>query len=178
MLTLSEIVILLPRWSRVIFPFWKRFIQAWDDISNTCMTQKEPTLRSNHEIKRCLVIKLSWFLCSCLAAQTLINRRIAEIEAQVARRQPVEGMYLTYLLSSDKMSRAEIYTCITELLLGGVDTVRWEKKVPQKNISPCSETRISIPCVKTQSVNSDLVHHLNMGQTARCHLLFVDSSVK
>uniref|UniRef100_A0A3Q3VX54 Uncharacterized protein n=1 Tax=Mola mola TaxID=94237 RepID=A0A3Q3VX54_MOLML len=90
MLTLSDIVILLPRWSRAVLPYWKRFVQAWDDL--------------------------------CDVAQTLINRRVAEIEAQLANGKPVEGMYLTYLLSSDRLSRAEVYICITELLLGGVDT--------------------------------------------------------
>lgn len=65
----------------------------------------------------------SQFLCLPTAASSLINKRIAEIEARVASGQSVEGLYLTYLLSSGKLSRAEIYTCITELLLGGVDTV-------------------------------------------------------
>lgn len=41
--------------------------------------------------------------------------------------EPVEGMYLSHLLSSDHITRAEVYTCITELLLGGVDTVRLDK---------------------------------------------------
>lgn len=50
------------------------------------------------------------------------------MEEQLASGKPVEGMYLTYLLSSEKMSRAELYICITELLLGGVDTVRRSKK--------------------------------------------------
>lgn len=90
MLTLSEIVVLFPRWSWSILPFWNRFIQAWDDLYDV--------------------------------AQTLINRRVAEIEAQVSSGEPAEGMYLTYLLSSDKLSRAEVYISITELLLGGVDT--------------------------------------------------------
>ncbi|XP_042369228.1 sterol 26-hydroxylase, mitochondrial [Plectropomus leopardus] len=92
MLTLSETVVLFPRWSRSIVPFWKRFVQAWDDLYDV--------------------------------AQTLINRRVAEIEAQMSRGELAEGMYLTYLLSSDKLSRAEVYISITELLLGGVDTVR------------------------------------------------------
>lgn len=66
----------------------------------------------------------SQVLCLPPAASSLIDRRIAEINAQVANGQSVEGLYLTYLLSSDKMSRAEISACITDLLLGGVDTVR------------------------------------------------------
>lgn len=32
MLTLSETVVLFPRWSRGVLPFWKRFVQAWDDL--------------------------------------------------------------------------------------------------------------------------------------------------
>ncbi|XP_041638291.1 sterol 26-hydroxylase, mitochondrial [Cheilinus undulatus] len=90
MLTLSETVVLFPRWSRRILPFWSRFIQAWDDLYDV--------------------------------ARTLIDRRVTEIEAQVSSREQIEGMYLTYLLSSDRLSRAEVYICITELLLGGVDT--------------------------------------------------------
>ncbi|XP_053170819.1 sterol 26-hydroxylase, mitochondrial [Scomber japonicus] len=90
MLTMSETVVLFPRWSRGILPFWKRFVQAWDDLYDV--------------------------------AQTLINRRIAEIEAQLHSGEPAEGMYLTYLLSTDKLTRAEVYITITELLLGGVDT--------------------------------------------------------
>lgn len=33
MFTLSELVVLLPRWSRTFLPLWKRFFQAWDDLS-------------------------------------------------------------------------------------------------------------------------------------------------
>ncbi|XP_076871784.1 sterol 26-hydroxylase, mitochondrial [Brachyhypopomus gauderio] len=32
MLTLSETVLFLPRWTRTVFPFWTRFVQAWDDL--------------------------------------------------------------------------------------------------------------------------------------------------
>ncbi|XP_039998158.1 sterol 26-hydroxylase, mitochondrial [Xiphias gladius] len=90
MLSISDMVILFPRWARSILPFWKRFVQAWDDLYDV--------------------------------AQTLINRRVAEIEAQVRSDGPAEGLYLTYLLSSDKLNRAEVTISITELLLGGVDT--------------------------------------------------------
>ncbi|XP_041821799.1 sterol 26-hydroxylase, mitochondrial [Chelmon rostratus] len=90
MLTLSDTVLLFPQWSRRILPFWKRFLQAWDDLYDV--------------------------------AQTLIDKRIAEIKAQVSSGEPVEGMYLTYLLSCDKLSRAEVDISVTELMLGGVDT--------------------------------------------------------
>lgn len=90
MLTLSETVILFPRWTRSVLPMWKRFVQAWDDLYDV--------------------------------AKTLIDGRMAEIEAQVRRGECVEGMYLTHLLASDKLSRAEVYISVTELLLGGVDT--------------------------------------------------------
>ncbi|XP_028255545.1 sterol 26-hydroxylase, mitochondrial isoform X2 [Parambassis ranga] len=90
MLSLSQTVPLLPRWSRAILPLWRRFVQAWDDIYDV--------------------------------AQGLVSRRIAEIEARAQRGEPTEGLYLTHMLSSDKLSRDEVYITIAELLLGGVDT--------------------------------------------------------
>lgn len=90
MLLLSNMVALFPRWTRSFLPYWKRFVQAWDDISDV--------------------------------AQSLIERRMKELEEQVRSGAPPDGLYLTYLLSNDKLSRAEVYTSITELLLGGVDT--------------------------------------------------------
>lgn len=32
MLSLSETLVVFPRWSRGILPFWERFVQAWDDL--------------------------------------------------------------------------------------------------------------------------------------------------
>uniref|UniRef100_A0A8C6WQ06 Si:ch211-113j14.1 n=1 Tax=Neogobius melanostomus TaxID=47308 RepID=A0A8C6WQ06_9GOBI len=90
MLDLSNMVALLPRWTRSFLPHWRRFVQAWDDI--------------------------------CDVAQSLIERRLKELEEQVQSGAPPTGLYLTYLLSNEQLSRAEVYTSITELLLGGVDT--------------------------------------------------------
>ncbi|XP_019746464.1 cytochrome P450 27C1 [Hippocampus comes] len=90
MLTLSEIVVIFPRWTRRILPFWKRFVQAWDNLYDI--------------------------------AQKLIDSRLADIQTQTERGELTEGLYLTYLLSSDKITRSEIYISVTELLLGGVDT--------------------------------------------------------
>lgn len=90
MLALSETVLFFPRWTRHIFPFWKRFVQAWDELYDV--------------------------------ARHLIDKKVNEIRDQVARGEEVEGMYLTYLLSSNKLSLGEVYISLTELLLGGVDT--------------------------------------------------------
>ncbi|XP_051752538.1 sterol 26-hydroxylase, mitochondrial [Ctenopharyngodon idella] len=90
MLALSETVLFFPRWTRRIFPFWKRFVQAWDDLYDV--------------------------------ARHLIDKKVKQIHDQVERGEEVEGMYLTYLLSSNKLSLGEVYISLTELLLGGVDT--------------------------------------------------------
>ncbi|KAK3557469.1 hypothetical protein QTP70_027928, partial [Hemibagrus guttatus] len=90
MLTLSETVLFFPRWTRKIFPFWKQFIQAWDDLYDV--------------------------------ARNLIDSKVKQMEEQVQRGDQLEGMYLTYLLSSNKLSLEEVYITIAELLLGGVDT--------------------------------------------------------
>ncbi|XP_013767732.1 cytochrome P450 27C1 [Pundamilia nyererei] len=91
MMTFADMVLLFPRWTRNILPFWKRFVQAWDDL---------------YEV-----------------AQMLIDRRMAEVEAQVSRGEPIEAMYLTYLLSSGKLTKAEVYISATQLLSSGVDTI-------------------------------------------------------
>ncbi|KAJ8352426.1 hypothetical protein SKAU_G00239020 [Synaphobranchus kaupii] len=90
MLTLSDLVLFFPRWTRRFLPYWARFVRAWDDIYDV--------------------------------ARNLIDRRAQEIKDKVARGEEVDGMYLTYLLSSDKLSLGEVYITVTELLLGGVDT--------------------------------------------------------
>lgn len=40
MLSLSDITYLFPRWTRSFVPLWKRFVQAWDDISDVGVQQK------------------------------------------------------------------------------------------------------------------------------------------
>ncbi|KAJ8003561.1 hypothetical protein DPEC_G00149630 [Dallia pectoralis] len=90
MLYLSEVVLFLPKWTRNVLPYWKRFIQAWDDLVGV--------------------------------AKHLIDHKLAQLDVQVQAGQLVEGMYLTDLLSSKKLSLGEIYINVTELLLGAVDT--------------------------------------------------------
>lgn len=44
MLSLSDFTYLFPRWTRSFVPVWKRFVQAWDDISDTGVQQKAAAL--------------------------------------------------------------------------------------------------------------------------------------
>lgn len=57
------------------------------------------------------------------SARNLIDRKVKQLDEQVKRGEKLDGTYLTYLLSSNKLSLAEIYITLTELLLGGIDTV-------------------------------------------------------
>lgn len=45
MLALSETVLFFPRWTRHIFPFWKRFVQAWDDLYDVGMLKINVCIR-------------------------------------------------------------------------------------------------------------------------------------
>uniref|UniRef100_A0A672T027 Sterol 26-hydroxylase, mitochondrial-like n=1 Tax=Sinocyclocheilus grahami TaxID=75366 RepID=A0A672T027_SINGR len=45
MLALSEMVLFFPRWTRHIFPFWKRFVQAWDDLYDVGMLKFNVCIR-------------------------------------------------------------------------------------------------------------------------------------
>ncbi|KAG9349153.1 hypothetical protein JZ751_029476 [Albula glossodonta] len=55
-------------------------------------------------------------------ARTLIDKKMEALQRCVDLGQEVEGEYLTYLISSKKLSSKDVYGSITELLLAGVDT--------------------------------------------------------
>uniref|UniRef100_UPI00358E377C sterol 26-hydroxylase, mitochondrial-like isoform X2 n=1 Tax=Myxine glutinosa TaxID=7769 RepID=UPI00358E377C len=66
--------------------------------------------------------------------QKHIEKKIKEVEQIVASGEPVPNGYVTRLLTSGKLSRHEIYSSITEIVLGGVDTTAVANEV--ENASP------------------------------------------
>ncbi|XP_064167204.1 cytochrome P450 27C1 [Anguilla rostrata] len=55
-------------------------------------------------------------------SQVHVDRKLSEIQAQLAAGQEVKGGLLTYLLATKDLTLEEIYANMTEMLLAGVDT--------------------------------------------------------
>ncbi|XP_066431566.1 sterol 26-hydroxylase, mitochondrial-like [Eleutherodactylus coqui] len=90
MLKYMLIVTLLPEWSRNILPYYKLYIENWDNIFEF--------------------------------GNKLIVQKMEKIQERLDRGEEVQGEYLTYLLSSGKLSIKEVNGSVAELLFAGVDT--------------------------------------------------------
>ncbi|XP_071978423.1 sterol 26-hydroxylase, mitochondrial isoform X2 [Engystomops pustulosus] len=80
----------LPQWTRPILPYWKRYMEGWDNVFDF--------------------------------GNKLVDKKMSEIQSRLEKGQEVQGEFLTYLLSSGKLSLPEVYGSICEVLLAGVDT--------------------------------------------------------
>lgn len=62
---------------------------------------------------------------SCFAAKEFIDEKIRALKEQDGSSNDEEkgALYLTYLLSNKNLTIDQIYSNVTELLLGGTDTV-------------------------------------------------------
>ncbi|KAM9344123.1 cytochrome P450 [Pholidichthys leucotaenia] len=100
-----------------------------------------------------------------IVAEELVKKKIEEIQENVNVDKNVEGVYLTHLLLSEKMTITEILGSITELLLAGVDTtsntISWalyhlakepqiQEQLHQEVVSVCPGDKVPI--------SSDITH--------------------
>ncbi|XP_068102141.1 sterol 26-hydroxylase, mitochondrial-like [Hyperolius riggenbachi] len=90
MLKYSVFVAVLPAWTENLLPFYRLYLENWDNIF--------------------------------AFGNKLIDQKLEKIQACLERGEEVQGEYLTYLLSSGKLTNKEVYGSIPELLLAGVDT--------------------------------------------------------
>ncbi|KAM3916788.1 sterol 26-hydroxylase, mitochondrial [Leptodactylus fuscus] len=90
MLKYSLFVTFLPPWTNNILPYYKLYMENWDNIFDF--------------------------------GNKLIDQKMQKIQERLERGEEVQGEYLTYLLSSGKLTNKEVYGSVAELLLAGVDT--------------------------------------------------------
>nr|XP_057944875.1 cytochrome P450 27C1 isoform X1 [Doryrhamphus excisus] len=80
-----------------------------------------------------------------------INKRLAEIKAQVEQGEEVKGGLLTHMLVTMELSMEEIYANATEMLLAGVDTtsftLSWASYLLARH--PDIQEQISMEVVRT-----------------------------
>ncbi|XP_072274108.1 sterol 26-hydroxylase, mitochondrial-like [Pyxicephalus adspersus] len=90
MLKYSVFVSILPTWTQKWLPFFRLYLENWDNIFDF--------------------------------GNKMIEQKMEKIQARIERGEEVQGEYLTYLLSSGKLTNKEVNGSVAELLLAGVDT--------------------------------------------------------
>ncbi|CAG08197.1 unnamed protein product [Tetraodon nigroviridis] len=113
-------VFLMPRWSRGLLPYWRRYVAGWDGIFSFGGWYFYCSCAS---LAQSLFMKSTVFIFVLILATKLIDRKMEFIQQRLDDNQNVEGEYLTYLLANAQMSIKDVYGSISELLLAGVDTV-------------------------------------------------------
>lgn len=85
-------------------------------------------------------------------SEKLINEKMSTLHKMLEKGEQTKGEFLTFLLSSNKLSMKEIQTVLAELLLGGVDTtsntMSWTlyHLAKEPNIQDCLYQEISGVC--------------------------------
>ncbi|XP_032871502.1 25-hydroxyvitamin D-1 alpha hydroxylase, mitochondrial isoform X3 [Amblyraja radiata] len=100
-------------------------VAAYDGVLNNVITDLVLRLRQQRASSSRLLVRdlAGEFYKFGLEAKGHIDRRMVEVQHKLARSQPVEGTYLIYFLSTQKLPMRTIYGNVTELLLAGVDTI-------------------------------------------------------
>ncbi|XP_063789962.1 sterol 26-hydroxylase, mitochondrial-like [Pseudophryne corroboree] len=106
---------------KVIPPDTKKFITSIGDmLTNSVFVSFLPSWTNN------ILPFWKWYIQSWdymfEFGNKLIDQKMEKIQASLDRGEEIEGEYLTYLLSSGKLTTKEVYGSVAELLLAGVDT--------------------------------------------------------
>ncbi|CAL9689665.1 unnamed protein product [Knipowitschia caucasica] len=101
----SPYVVVLPKWSRPLLPYWGRYNQGWEGIFSFAKVLIDRKLL---EMER--------------RVDQQRDQQMDQQRDQQRDQVALQGEYLTYLLSNTEMSLKDVYGSIAELLLAGVDT--------------------------------------------------------
>jgi cholestanetriol 26-monooxygenase len=118
----------LPKWTRPLLPFWRRYLDGWNAIFSF---GEEFRLRSGEDLLPPATSSQSALTSPppfsvAPSGKKLIDQKLKEVEAQLQEAGPdgvqVSG-YLHFLLTNQLLSPHEATGSLPELLLAGVDTV-------------------------------------------------------
>ncbi|KAF7711147.1 hypothetical protein HF521_000158 [Silurus meridionalis] len=79
------------------------------------------------------------------SAQNLIDRKVKQMDQKVQREEKLEGMYLTYLLSSNKLSLAETSNTMFWTLYHLARDPEVQNRLYQEVVSVCPDRKLLSP---------------------------------